>query len=130
MDRVVRTDEELRAGRVRGAYLLAGGEALVRDDALAALEQAVLAGAPREFNRDRLDGETASAGELLDAVRTLPVLAARRLVILREPEARWSAALVEALPDVVRELAEGPGAGATVLVVCAAEPDGLQEPAP
>jgi DNA polymerase-3 subunit delta len=116
--------EELRAGRIRGAYLLAGGEALVRDDALAALEEAVLAGAPREFNRDRLDGETAGAGELLDAVRTLPVLAARRLVILREPEARRNAALGEALPGLVRELVEGPGAGATVLVVCAAEPDG------
>ena len=117
--------EELRAGRIRGAYLLAGGEALVRDDALAALTEAVLAGAPRDFNRDRLDGETASAGELLDAVRTLPVLAPRRLVILREPEARRSnAALTEALPGLVRELGEGPGAGATVLVVCAAEPDG------
>jgi DNA polymerase-3 subunit delta len=117
--------EELRGGRIRGAYLLAGGEALVRDDALAALTEAVLAGAPRDFNRDRLDGETASAGELLDAVRTLPVLAPRRLVILREPEARRSnAALTEALPGLVRELGEGPGAGATVLVVCAAEPDG------
>jgi DNA polymerase-3 subunit delta len=117
--------EELHAGRIRGAYLLAGAEALVRDDALAALTEAVLAGAPREFNRDRLDGETASAGELLDAVRTLPVLAARRLVILREPEARKSnAALAEALPGLVRELGEGAGEGSTVLVVCAAQPDG------
>jgi len=117
--------EELRAGRIRGAYLLAGGEALVRDDALAALTEAVLSGAPREFNCDRLDGETASAGELLDAVRTLPVLAERRLVILREPEARKSsAALVEALPGLVHELGEGPGVGSTVLVVCAGSPDG------
>jgi DNA polymerase-3 subunit delta len=117
--------DELRAGRIRCAYLLAGGEALVRDDALAALTEAVLAGAPRDFDRDRLEGETASAGELLDAVRTLPVLAARRLVILREPEARRSnAALLEALPGLVRELGEGPAERSSVLVVCAAEPDG------
>ncbi len=117
--------EELRAGRIRSAYLLAGAEALLRDDALAALSSAVLAGAPREFNCDRLDGETASPGELVDAVRTLPVLTARRLVVLREPEARKAGArgLVEALPGLLGELGEAGAAGSTVLVVCAAEVD-------
>ena len=117
--------EELRAGRIRGAYLLAGSEALLRDDALAALGSAVLAGAPLDFDRDRLDGETASAGQLLDAVRTLPVLAPRRLVVLREPEARKANArgIVEALPALVQELVAGPGAGSAVLVVCAGSVD-------
>jgi DNA polymerase-3 subunit delta len=117
--------KELRGGRIRGAYLLAGAEALVRDDALAALGSAVLAGAPREFDSDRLDGETATAGGLVDALHTLPVLAPRRLVILREPEARKAAAraLVEAIPDLVQELGAQSGPRGAVLVVCAAQVD-------
>src|SRR5690606_37699533 len=54
--------EELAGGRVRPAYLLAGGEPLLRDDALAALRAAVLAGGPADFNLDRLEGDEATPG--------------------------------------------------------------------
>ena len=40
------------------------------------------------FDFDRIDGERASPGALLDAVCTLPVVAPRRLVWLRHPEAQ------------------------------------------
>jgi DNA polymerase-3 subunit delta len=114
--------EELGAGQIRPAYLLGGSEPLLRDDALAALCEAVLAGAERDFNLDRLDGATTTPGKLLDAVRMLPVLAERRLVVLRDPEGRraGSKSLVTALPDAVAELGEG---GPVVLVVCMARLD-------
>jgi DNA polymerase III subunit delta len=114
--------QELASGRLRPAYLLAGPEALLRDDALAALRERVLAGAPADFNADRLDGDSATPGALWDAVQTLPVLGPRRLVWLREsPGGRggWRA-LAEVLPDVVRSLDE---ASSAVLVVTAGSLD-------
>jgi DNA polymerase III delta subunit len=45
---------ELAAGELRPVYLIAGDEPLQRDDALAALRAHVLAGAPADFNHDRL----------------------------------------------------------------------------
>jgi len=113
---------ELAAGTLRPAYLIAGEEALQRDEALAALRAHVLAGAPVEFNHDRLDGVATTRAELIDALRTLPVMAPRRLVELREPEAprAMGRGLSEALASVVEEQQRG---SASVLVVLAAKID-------
>ena len=114
---------ELAGGRVRPAYLLAGEEALFRDQGLAAIRAAALGEAANDFDLERLDGERAGPGALLDALRALPVLAPRRLVVLREPEGRRGGkgdALLEALAGAVRELA---AQSQTVLVVLAAKVD-------
>jgi DNA polymerase-3 subunit delta len=113
---------ELQAGRLRPAYLIAGEEPLQRDEALAELRAHVLADAPAEFNFDRLDGESTQPAELIDCVRTLPVMARKRLVVLREPESARAAGrgLGEALAGLVEELAR---AGSSVLVVVAAKVD-------
>ena len=75
---------ELDAGTLRPAYLLSGEEALVRDDALERIRGSVLADGPADFNFDRLEGDATLPGALFDALRTLPVMAQRRLVVLRE----------------------------------------------
>ena len=80
--------KEIAGGRIRSGYLLAGGEPLLRDDALAAIEEAVLSSAPRDFNLDRLDVATSTPGRLEEALGNLPVMAERRLVVLREAEGR------------------------------------------
>lgn len=115
-------ETELAGGELRPAYLLAGSEALLREDLLALLRQAVLDQGPRDFNHDRLDGDSATPGRLLDAVRALPVMAERRLVELREPEARrgGGAALAEALTTALADLRNQ---SQTVLVVSAARID-------
>lgn len=97
---------ELASGRLRPVYLIAGAEPLLREDALRALEEHALEPGTRDFNFDRLDGASLSAGELLDAVRALPVLAPRRLVVVRDPEGRRrnAAALGEALSTAIPEL--------------------------
>jgi DNA polymerase III subunit delta len=114
--------DELAGGRVRPAYLLAGEEALFRDQSLAAIRAAALGEAANDFDLERLDGERAGPAQLVDALRALPVLAPRRLVVLREPEGRRgkSDALAEALAGAVRELA---AQSQTVLVVLAAKVD-------
>jgi len=112
--------EELGSGRLRGAYLLLGEEALLRDDALRALREAALGDAPSDFDRDTLDGERATSGDLEDALRTLPVVARRRFVVLREPEAERGAKLAEALREWPPAL---PDDGDAVLVVVSARAD-------
>ena len=80
--------EELAKGHVRPAYLLAGAEPLLRDDALAAIESSVLETGPRDFNLDRLEVGKVTPGRLEEALENLPVMAERRLVVLRETEGR------------------------------------------
>jgi DNA polymerase-3 subunit delta len=79
---------ELAGGTLRPAYLLAGGEPLLRDDALAAIEAVVLGDGPRDFNLDRLEVGQATPGILEEALGSLPIMTARRLVVLRESEGR------------------------------------------
>lgn len=117
--------KELADGSVRPAYLLVGDEALLRDDALAAIRHAVLDGAAEDFNLDRLSGESATPAALRDAVRALPVMARRRLVLLRDPEGRRGSskaltdALAELLPDLFAQ-------AESVLVVTAPKVDKRQ----
>jgi DNA polymerase-3 subunit delta len=115
-------ERELASGRVRPAYLLAGSEALLRDAAAGAIAEKALADAPREFNLERLDGASCNEARLLDAIRSLPVLAERRLVVLREPELkrRGSKALEDGIAAAVEEVRE---ASSTVLVVIASTVD-------
>ncbi len=112
--------KELAAGTIRPAYLVAGSEALLRDEAVAALRDAVVDEASRDFNHDRMDGASTAPGALLDAVRTLPVMAPRRLVELREPEAKRGGALADAVAEAVGLLSEPPE---VVLLVVASRID-------
>ncbi len=115
---------ELAEGNVRALYLLVGPEPLLRDDAVAAIRTAVLPEGSEDFNLDRLDGASTSPATLHDAVRTLPVLAPRRLVILREPVPTrgGNKALVQALTEVAPLLA-GREPRDVVLVVVAGQVD-------
>ena len=63
---------ELAAGTVRPAYLVVGEELLYRDDALAAIQSAVLSSGPVDFNFEKLEAD-ASPAALIDATQTLPV---------------------------------------------------------
>ncbi|MCP5057419.1 MAG: DNA polymerase III subunit delta [bacterium] len=112
--------KEISDGRLRSAYLLGGSEALLRDDALAALREAALEGGAGDFNFDRLDGESAKPADLIDAVHSLPVMAPRRLVWLREPEGKRGKGLGDTLVDLLPALAERED---VVLVVTASQLD-------
>lgn len=113
-------ERELSEGASRRAYLLGGAEALLRDEAIAALRSALLGDADPDFNLDRFDAGVAP-GLLVDALHTLPVFAPRRMVVLSLGDARRVRA---PLLDAV-----GAWAGAktdddpSVLVVAADKPD-------
>jgi len=113
---------ELAEGRLRPAYLLAGEEPLLRDDALASLRRTVFPAGPVAFDFDRFEASSLDAASLVDAVRTLPVLAVRRMVVVDEPDGRrgGSRGVSDALADLVGTLEEE---GTALLVVLAARPD-------
>jgi DNA polymerase-3 subunit delta len=122
------TPEELRvelaAGTLRNAYLVVGEEPLLRDDAVAALRGAVLEPGADAFNFDRLEGDATTPGALIDAVRTLPVMASHRMVVLRDPEGsgRKRSGLTETIAELVSELNDDPD-GPTAFVVVASKAD-------
>jgi DNA polymerase-3 subunit delta len=68
--------------------LLLGEERLLRQRVLQALRSAVTAGGIAGFNEDEFSAAEAPIGSILAAVRTLPMLAKRRWVMVRDLE-RW-----------------------------------------
>jgi len=78
------------------AYLVHGAEDLLRADALAAIAAAVLVPGLEAFNDDRFEGASCDVSALIGAARTLPVMAERRLVVVRGAD-RLAAEKLEAL---------------------------------
>jgi len=89
--------------------LLVGTEQTLRDRALAELRAAVLQGQPGDFDEDRYDLATSGLdpARIAGAARTLPVLAPRRLVLVRGLEERRAARFVdEVLPAYLERPSE------------------------
>lgn len=76
--------EELAAGRLRPVYLFHGSEPYLVEQAWRAAVEAATPKGPRGFNRDVLSGADTSAEAVVSACRTLPMMAPRRLVVLKE----------------------------------------------
>lgn len=81
-------ESELKQGILRPVYLVAGEERYLVDQALRSLRTAALAGAEPNLNEDQFTAGEADVGRVLAALRTVPMLAARRLVVVRSLE-RW-----------------------------------------
>lgn len=77
---------DLRAGLPKPVYLFHGGEPWLVEQARRATVEATLPGGPRGFNRDEFQGGEATADAVAAAVRTLPMMAKHRLVIVKEAD--------------------------------------------
>ncbi|HEV8376450.1 MAG TPA: DNA polymerase III subunit delta [Candidatus Polarisedimenticolia bacterium] len=79
---------DLAAGRLSPVYLVCGDEPLLKEEAVERIRTAVLGESTAEasWNRTVLEGGSASLAEILDAARTVPMFAPRRLVWVRETE--------------------------------------------
>jgi DNA polymerase-3 subunit delta len=64
-------------------YVLFGEEAYLRQEYLATLSQRLLEGAPRDFNFDVFQADSDGLIEALSLARTLPMMAACRVVVLQ-----------------------------------------------
>ena len=70
----------------RGAFYLAGSEAILKDEALAALLDRALDPGLRDFNLDYLSASNLEPDELAAACSTLPMMADVRVVVVRDIE--------------------------------------------
>ncbi|HEX4337520.1 MAG TPA: DNA polymerase III subunit delta [Polyangiaceae bacterium] len=88
---------EARKAELRPVYLLAGEERYLSSLVLGELRKATLGGLDLGLNDDQFDAGDADADTVLSAARTLPMMAKRRLVVVRSIE-RWEPK-GEAKPD-------------------------------
>jgi DNA polymerase-3 subunit delta len=96
---------DLSAGNISPVYFLVGEEAFLKEEAAAAIRRSVL-GAESEgtlWSLTVLEGGVATLAEILDAARTLPMLSARRLVLVKSAES-----MRESEADVLKEYLKDP----------------------
>ena len=96
---------EARAGELRPVYLIVGDEAYFERQVVTELKQAALAGAVPGLNDEYLQAGEVPVERVLSAARTLPMMAKRRLVVVRGLE-RWEPRDGQ---DDVKEAKEGKG---------------------
>jgi DNA polymerase-3 subunit delta len=82
--------QEASRGELRPIYLVVGEERLLADQVLGALREAATRGGIPGFNDDKFTAGEASADSIISAARMLPMMAQRRLVVVRGLE-RWDA---------------------------------------
>lgn len=79
---------EAKSGKLRPVYVVLGNEPHTAAEVVRGLRAAALAGAVPGLNDDQFDASERRVDEVLAAARTLPMMAARRLVFVRQLE-RW-----------------------------------------
>ncbi|HVJ90891.1 MAG TPA: DNA polymerase III subunit delta [Labilithrix sp.] len=94
-------DEAIRraeSGELLPVWLLTGEERLLRDQTLAAIVKAALAGGVAELNLDKFTAGETPIEKILAATRTVPMMAKRRVILVRGLE-RWDAGASESASD-------------------------------
>ena len=79
---------EAQSSALRPVYLVLGEERVLAERVVAALRKAALAGGLPDFNEDVMSAGEADIDRVMNAVRTAPMMAPRRLVIVKAVE-RW-----------------------------------------
>jgi DNA polymerase-3 subunit delta len=80
--------QDAHSGNLRSVYLVVGEEAYLRDRVVRALRDAAMVGGVPGLNDDQLDASEASADAVIGIARTMPMMAPRRLVLVRNVD-RW-----------------------------------------
>jgi DNA polymerase III subunit delta len=113
---------EAQSGAVRPVYVISGEEDYLRSEVVRALRAAALAGGIPGLNEDQLVAGEANVDQMLALARTLPMMARRRLVLVRGVE-RWDTAAESSAErrqhplDRVAEYAAAPAPETTLLLV-------------
>jgi DNA polymerase-3 subunit delta len=82
--------DQARKGALMPVYVVAGEERLIRDEVVAELRAASLAGGIAAFNEDKFTAGEVDVDKVIAAARTVPMMAPRRFVLVRAAE-RWEA---------------------------------------
>lgn len=122
-------------GELLPVWLIVGEERMLRDQVIAAITKAALAGGLPEFNHDKFTAGEADVDKVIGATRTVPMMAKKRVVYVRGVE-RWDSASAKAdsdasgksLPplDRLAEYAKAP-IDSTTLILVAEKLDGRRK---
>jgi DNA polymerase-3 subunit delta len=122
-------------GDLLPVWLVVGEERMLRDQVVAAITKAALAGGLAEFNHDKFTAGEADVDKVIGATRTVPMMAKKRVVFVRGVE-RWDTASAKddtqdtgkALPplDRLAEYAKAP-IDSTTLILVAQKIDGRRK---
>ena len=124
-------------GDLLPVWLVVGEERMLRDQVIAAITKAALAGGLPDFNHDKFTAGEADVERVLGATRTVPMMAKKRVVFVRGLE-RWDAMTAaaaageapssKALPplDRLAEYAKAP-IDSTTLILVAQKIDGRRK---
>ncbi|MDH3975159.1 MAG: DNA polymerase III subunit delta [Deltaproteobacteria bacterium] len=77
---------DIKAGKFSPVYYLFGDEDLLKEESFARLKEAVLAGGLADFNCDLFHAGEVEISKVISAASTLPVMAQRRLVVLKDAD--------------------------------------------
>ncbi len=118
---------QAKKGELLPVYVVAGEEQLLRDQVVAELRAAALGSSVAAFNEDRFTAGEVAVDRVLSAVRTVPMMARRRFVLVRSIE-RWDAATAEESSplDALAEYAAAP-VDSTCLVLQGSKLDGRRK---
>ena len=120
--------EQAKTGKLLPMYVVTGDEGFLRDQVVAELRTASLAGGIAAFNEDKYTAGEVNADKVIAAARTVPMMAARRFVLVRGAE-RWDGASDgdrESPLDRLAQYAAEP-IDSTCLVVSATKLDGRRK---
>ena len=76
---------EIQRDRIAPVYLLHGEETYLVEDALSEMIELLVPGNVRDFNLDIFSSPEVSVAEVLSMANTYPVMAERRVVVVRDP---------------------------------------------
>jgi len=104
---------ELAKGKVAPVYLLYGDETFLKEEAARGIRAAVLGSsdAAGAWNLNVLEGSSCSLVDILDAARTLPMFASRRLVWVKDAER-----IRESDPEALARYLEAPAEASCLLL--------------
>lgn len=122
-------------GELLPVWLVVGEERMLRDQVIAAITKAALAGGLPEFNHDKFTAGEVDVDKVIGATRTVPMMAKKRVVFVRGLE-RWDSASAKedsddggkSLPplDRLAEYAKAP-IDSTTLILVAQKLDGRRK---
>ena len=76
--------KDLKAGDIKPVYLLYGQEAYLLNEAIKNFKKNLLNEETGDFNFDQVNGETATAEDIVSLAKNLPFMAARRLLVVKD----------------------------------------------
>ncbi len=118
--------DNARQGKLLPVYAVTGEERLLRDEVVAELRAASLAGAVAAFNEDKFTAGEVEVDAVIAAARTVPMMARRRFVLVRGAE-RWEAAESEGSPFERLAAYAATPIDSTCLVIVATKLDGRRK---